>query len=467
MRPDRSLYPGMMRSARRFPHPSRSALSCQAQTAIKAMRPNPHAMRIALNHRKDETQQERMGAGRSVRCIHIVERRPGTKQGNRGVLPRFAIDVAAWVALRDIRPLRFGASIACGVLLSACAGSPLSDYDLNVPAQTLRVTTAPAVADGRTRFREIFCAIAASRQAADAEAVACENFLLRLSDEAAPLEIQPSLPEADLRLRVILVGGLLSDCVHDLAALYMEASQALRERGYQVELIPVGGLSSSRRNAQQIAAFVSRLDLQPDEKLVLIGHSKGAIDILQFLVDFPDSRETVVAVASIAGAINGSPLADWVGESARPWLGWVPESWCTPGDSGALDDLERSKRMDWWLRNRLPDSVRYFSVVAFTRLEEAAWPLRETHGFLSYVDPRNDGQLIFYDQVIPGGTLLGYANTDHWGVALPLEFAQSWLALRPEYVRPFPRTALLEAVLLYIAEDLRRTSTGQGEEAAP
>jgi pimeloyl-ACP methyl ester carboxylesterase len=265
-------------------------------------------------------------------------------------------------------------------------------------------------------------------------------------------------------LRVILVGGLLSDCVADVAAIYGDALEALRERGYQVELIPVGGLSSSRRNAKEIAEFLSRLELQPDEKLVLIGHSKGAIDILRFLVDFPGSLEAVVAVASIAGAINGSPLADWVGETARPWLGWLPRSWCSPGDSGALDDLRRSERLEWLRSNRLPDSVRYYSVAAFTPREEAAWPLQHSHYFLSYVDPRNDGQLIFYDQIIPGATLLGYANTDHWGVALPLETKHFWLGLRPVDVPPFPRTALLEAILLYVAEELRRET--QGMEAA-
>jgi hypothetical protein len=35
--------------------------------------------------------------------------------------------------------------------------------------------------------------------------------------------------------------------------------------------------------------------------------------------------------------------------------------------------------------------------------------------------PRNDGLLLIYDQIIPGGTLLGYANADHWSVALSLE----------------------------------------------
>lgn len=365
----------------------------------------------------------------------------------------------------EVQIPRFGSIIFLGLLLSACAGRPLTDYDLDVPAQTLSIPGAPAVEDGRTRFREIFCASATQERATDKNPGTCEAFLHRLSDEPPLAAVRAPAPEADHRLRVVLVGGLLSDCVADVAEIYADASQALRERGYQVDLIPVSGLSSSRRNAQEIAGFLSRLELQPDEKLVLIGHSKGAIDILQFLVEFPDSPANVVAVASIAGAINGSPLADWVGDSARPWLRWLPESWCAPGDSGALDVLRRSERLDWWRRNRLPDSVRYYSLAAFTGRGEAAWPLRHSHRFLSYVDPRNDGQLIFYDQVIPGATLLGYANTDHWGVALPLESKHSWLALRPDHVPPFPRTELLEAVLLYIAEDLPRT--GRGMEEAP
>ena len=361
--------------------------------------------------------------------------------------------------------LRFGSISLVGILLSACAGQPLTDYDLDVPAQTLRVPGASTVEDGRTRFREIFCGSATPGEETDRNPETCEGFLHRLSDEAPLPAVPEPLPEADRRLRVVLVGGLLSDCVADVAEIYGDASQALRERGYQVELIPVSGLSSSRRNAQKIADFLAKLELQQDEKLVLIGHSKGAVDILQFLVDYPDSVETVVAVASIAGAINGSPLADWVGETARPWLSWVPKSWCAPGDSGALDDLRRSERLDWWRRNSLPDSVRYYSVAAFTQREEAAWPLQHSHSFLSYVDPRNDGQLIFYDQVIPGAILLGFANTDHWGIALPLESRYSWLGLRPRQVPAFPRTALLETLLLYIAEDLQRI--GQGVGAAP
>ena len=37
------------------------------------------------------------------------------------------------------------------------------------------------------------------------------------------------------------------------------------------------------------------------------------------------------------------------------------------------------------------------------------------------IDPLNDGQLLFIDQLIPGSALLGYVNADHWTVAIPVE----------------------------------------------
>jgi hypothetical protein len=33
----------------------------------------------------------------------------------------------------------------------------------------------------------------------------------------------------------------------------------------------------------------------------------------------------------------------------------------------------------------------------------------------------NDSHLLYYDQVIPSSALPGYANADHWALALPIE----------------------------------------------
>jgi hypothetical protein len=56
--------------------------------------------------------------------------------------------------------------------------------------------------------------------------------------------------------------------------------------------------------------------------------------------------------------------------------------------------------------------------------------------------------------VIPGATLLGYANADHWNVAVQVEASHPFAGARRD-PRPFPREALLEAVLLYVGEALR------------
>ena len=43
-----------------------------------------------------------------------------------------------------------------------------------------------------------------------------------------------------------------------------------------------------------------------------------------------------------------------------------------------------------------------------------------SYDLLSIMDPRNDGYVLWTDQVIPGATLLGYVNLDHYDVALPV-----------------------------------------------
>jgi hypothetical protein len=73
---------------------------------------------------------------------------------------------------------------------------------------------------------------------------------------------------------------------------------------------------------------------------------------------------------------------------------------------------------------------------------------------LSRIDQRNDGNLLSQDQVIPQGTLLGLVNADHWAVMSNLQASPlagvRWLADRND----FPRTALLEAALRYVEEQL-------------
>ena len=74
-------------------------------------------------------------------------------------------------------------------------------------------------------------------------------------------------------------------------------------------------------------------------------------------------------------------------------------------------------------------------------------------------DGRNDSQLVFYDQVIPGSTILGFFNADHWAMSVPIarqhEVSQAIFADQND----FPREIALEAILRFIEEDLESGAT--------
>lgn len=59
--------------------------------------------------------------------------------------------------------------------------------------------------------------------------------------------------------------------------------RSAEEYGYQTGLLQVSGRSSRTHNAAQIKDGLLRMDLLFDEKVVLIGYSKGTPDILEAL----------------------------------------------------------------------------------------------------------------------------------------------------------------------------------------
>jgi hypothetical protein len=107
-------------------------------------------------------------------------------------------------------------------------------------------------------------------------------------------------------------------------------------------------------------------------RLVLVGYSKGAPDILEAVVAYPEIRRRVAAVVSAAARI----------------------------------------------------------------------------------DARNDSQVIFYDQVIPGSTLVGYINADHWALAVPVARTHSTIGSMFVTQNAYPREALVEVLLRFVEEDL-------------
>jgi len=206
------------------------------------------------------------------------------------------------------------------LILLGCSAANLQEFSFETPAQILNPVGMPSVKDGRARFREIFCKLLSEAPEYHDKTGNCENYLTRLSDERMLVEQFRQLPDNNINLRILIVPGLLGECIADTAFPFETAMEHLRPLGYQIEPLMVSGRSSSDYNAKQIAKAVENLVLKKKDYLILIGHSKGAVDILHFLVNYPELAHRVDAVVSVAGAINGSPLANRVADiSTANW----------------------------------------------------------------------------------------------------------------------------------------------------
>jgi hypothetical protein len=61
--------------------------------------------------------------------------------------------------------------------------------------------------------------------------------------------------------------------------------------------------------------------------------------------------------------------------------------------------------------------------------------------------------MIFYDQLVPGSTLVGYINADHWALAVPISRSHPSTGAMFVTQNAYPREALTEALLRFIEED--------------
>jgi hypothetical protein len=339
------------------------------------------------------------------------------------------------------------------LVLVGCAVEP-PQRTLQQPAVALSVIGNRPVADGRPAFRSVFCQFVRSGEPGE-PAGPCDEFLWRLPDEE-PAPALPVLEKAeDSRLRVLIVGGAFGDCYPPASTPFAQSVDRLRSRGVSIEYVAVSGRSSTALNSKTIADRVLAEPSDESRPIVLIGYSKGAADILETLTSHPEAAARVSAVVSVAGAVNGSPLASrYLGLYDR-FLSKVAIGSCPPGDGGVVDSLSRSTRLKWLAENskKLPH-IRYYSVGTFTTPSRLARILAYPQRQLSRIDYRNDGQLLVQDQLIPGSKLLGYANADHWSVALQMEDRFPYLAHRSVGKHPFPQRALLESILSFVEHDL-------------
>lgn len=340
---------------------------------------------------------------------------------------------------------RAGAATACcALLLAACASQPADRDFAAAPPYVLATVEDAGVRDLRRAYRAATCGRLPQN------APGCEDVLLRLPGEGAA-GTAVTVPDLPQRYRIAFVPGLFSECFDRYARPFGDAQRELAAEGFAVDYFQVSGRGTAVQNAQRLADHFAGLDGDP-RPIILFAYSKGLPDTLEFLVRHPAAARRIAAIVAVAGAANGSPLADHLNAVYRTWAAAFPLPGCTAGSGDEIHDLRRDIRLEWWRMNRQAVKTPVFSLVAAPRPDRVAPGMRTTWNRLAQIDPRNDGKLLAQDQVVPGGYLLGYANADHWAIAIPLD--ESLPSLSFLFRDGVPRAAMVRGAIDVVAATL-------------
>ena len=348
------------------------------------------------------------------------------------------------------------------VLCAACAPAALLTCRPEQPPTVTLPATLAGITDERAAFAALFDA--ELRVAGD---TGRGPWLHGGRPNQAPSAVAAAFPARARETSVLVIGGLFGDCLGPLAVPFgdgvIRASGVGLDEGYRqyadlglrsIRFVAVPGRASAEANGRLVAEAIRTEAMRQDvRRIVVVGYSKGVVDTLHALAMLQRDGSVpskLTALVSVAGAVMGTPLADFYQPAYDAISPWVTPFECTPSQGGDMDSLTRRARIAWLVANPPPAGLAYYSIVAHAPLEEMAPPLRVTARQLAGIDPRTDGQLIAADAVLPGSTLLAEARAAHWDVAIPRDRDPNPLLRVSTSGRSFPREALFRAILMWV-----------------
>ena len=247
--------------------------------------------------------------------------------------------------------------------------------------------------------------------------------------------------------KFMLVGGFGGDCLKNVRAFAPAIAHLKDAHQIAVESFAVAPYASSEENGKSIAKHIDEgWAADKTHRYVLVGYDKGAADLLDALRVLDAAPSKVAAVVTIAGVVGGVWQPDDVRalvQAEHPWI----DHGCPGNVQDGVASLAREVRHS--VLRSSPLQVAGYSLVASSTLAETSSVLKPMWKRLSTYAREQDGEVVAWEAILPGGKYLGSMRADHWAIALPFDSLYKGIDRNR-----FPRDAMFEAMIRFVSSDI-------------
>jgi pimeloyl-ACP methyl ester carboxylesterase len=237
--------------------------------------------------------------------------------------------------------------------------------------------------------------------------------------DAPELQFSPQEIAALKNYTIVLIPGFLSSVTiqltpvgyFDAALSYLQHQLSLRPT-QDVERLLIYSQSSASKNLELIAKTIA----SAAKPVLLIGHSKGALDAMIALQARPDLWPKVGGFITVQAPFYGSPLVDYISNSTLWRWAFRTMLTLTWGDMESFQEFSPEacqKRAFARSTHSFPFPLLTFASYLREGEEMSIPLLRPLHHTLQELGQKNDGLIPLGNQLLPEVPFIIYPGLDH------------------------------------------------------
>ncbi len=233
------------------------------------------------------------------------------------------------------------------------------------------------------------------------------------------------LPEKAKELVYVHVPGLFTERYPG----YMDDNLGrLQDKGLDARKLNIDTDAGVMINAKSIRDQVMKIAQETGKKVMLLGHSKGGVDISAALAIYPELKAHVNQVIAMQAPFGGSPVASDIKGCPEllPLASNLIES-LFGGQGEALTDLSHQSRQQLLEKYPYPQDVPTISLATSS---SSPWSL--TAASAAYIKQRygveSDGLVAVKDAILPGSEVIQLSDMDH---SAPTMAGPAWCKYQP------------------------------------